>query len=167
MALKGIKSRQRGYRHGRLDQIGYQRACIYDQFGLVLVIFQGVGDRKDTIGDDRLFLKCLIIHKNIRLSTIADFLQLLTIHNCIKLYLVNSSHFETWLLKIKWAIFYWISKFLSSWNQYFESEIPSSGFYLISRCKMGEQGSAGFPSIKSNVSYFSNRDVYSFVIIQE
>ena len=76
MALKGIKSRQRGYRHGRLDQIGYQRACIYDQFGLVLVIFQGVGDRKDTIGDDRLFLKCLIIHKNIRLSTIADYLQL-------------------------------------------------------------------------------------------
>ena len=66
-----------------------QRACIYDQFGLVLVIFQGVGDRKDTIGDDRLFLKCLIIHK------ISDYLQLMTIYNCIKLYLVNSSHFET------------------------------------------------------------------------
>ena len=91
--------RSKEYNHGKEDfgMVGLtnQRACIYDQFGLVLVIFQGVGDRKDTIGDDRLFLKCLIIHKNIRLSTIADFLQLLTIHNCIKLYLVNSSHFET------------------------------------------------------------------------
>ena len=73
MALKGIKSRQRSFGMVGLTN---QRACIYDQFGLVLVIFQGVGDRKDTIGDDRLFLKCLIIHKNIRLSTIAYYLQL-------------------------------------------------------------------------------------------